>query len=351
MDLLLESQKSGKKKREKNNVETAYRYCEILRLVPRWPRKTDTRSIKNQLESNQSVSVSLRTIQRDLINLSAFFQLTSDNSKPYGWSWSEDVDVLDIPHMDPVMALSFTMVKEFLSPLMPPAVLRRIESHFKQARNILNQKNLAWPDKIGILSRSQPLKPPHIDNVVFDTVYDCLLHGKRFSADYKRRGESDHVSYTINPLGIVLLDTVIYLVCTIRNYNQLKDVKQLSLHRIVSAEKTDEDGIVPEGFNLKSYIDSGAFHYVKNNKTIRLHVLFDKGVALHLQETPLSEDQIITDVDTETVMVQATVLDTAQLRWWLLGFGEKVEVLEPVSLRDEFREKVEKMMGRYSKRL
>ena len=32
----------------------------------------------------------------------------------------------------------------------------------------------------------------------------------------------------------------------------------------------------------------------------------------------------------------ATVPNTAQLRWWLMGFGEGVEVLEPVSLRQEF---------------
>ena len=35
--------------------------------------------------------------------------------------------------------------------------------------------------------------------------------------------------------------------------------------------------------------------------------------------------------------MSATVQDTAELRWWLLGYGDKVEVLSPAFLRDEFR--------------
>ena len=34
--------------------------------------------------------------------------------------------------------------------------------------------------------------------------------------------------------------------------------------------------------------------------------------------------------------LQATVKNTLELRWWLLGFCDKVEVLEPKSLREEF---------------
>ena len=31
------------------------------------------------------------------------------------------------------------------------------------------------------------------------------------------------------------------------------------------------------------------------------------------------------------------MLDTAELHWWLLGFGDGAEVVEPKELRDEFR--------------
>ena len=48
----------------------------------------------------------------------------------------------------------------------------------------------------------------------------------------------------------------------------------------------------------------------------------------------MSDDQIIESVDADHVCVTATVRDTAQLDWWLLGFGSAVLVLEPSALAD-----------------
>ncbi|MDG4551422.1 MAG: WYL domain-containing protein [Candidatus Contendobacter sp.] len=41
------------------------------------------------------------------------------------------------------------------------------------------------------------------------------------------------------------------------------------------------------------------------------------------------------DEDDDYFRLIATVNDTAQLHWWLLSFGSKVEVLEPDWLREE----------------
>jgi len=49
----------------------------------------------------------------------------------------------------------------------------------------------------------------------------------------------------------------------------------------------------------------------------------------HLYETPLSDDKSITEIGDGRMMVKATVLNTEELRWWLLGFGRHVEVVSP----------------------
>ena len=56
--------------------------------------------------------------------------------------------------------------------------------------------------------------------------------------------------------------------------------------------------------------------------------------AQHLYETPLSLDQLITD-DSRAgwVRITGTVHDTSQLRWWVLAFGDQVEVIAPDPLR------------------
>jgi predicted DNA-binding transcriptional regulator YafY len=49
----------------------------------------------------------------------------------------------------------------------------------------------------------------------------------------------------------------------------------------------------------------------------------------------------------DDVLVEAEVLDTQQLRWWLLSFGENVEVIHPKSLRKDFAEMTRNMASYY----
>jgi len=58
---------------------------------------------------------------------------------------------------------------------------------------------------------------------------------------------------------------------------------------------------------------------------------------MHLHESLLAAGQVLTKQDDGRELLEATVLDTTELRWWLLGFGSAVEVLEPKDLRAEFR--------------
>ena len=76
-------------------------------------------------------------------------------------------------------------------------------------------------------------------------------------------------------------------------------------------------------------------------------VRFTLGAAEHLLETRLSLNQQIVPDQAGWVRLQATVPNTAQLRWWLMGFGEGVEVLEPASLRQEFVNMAQSLNGMY----
>ena len=68
---------------------------------------------------------------------------------------------------------------------------------------------------------------------------------------------------------------------------------------------------------------------------------------MHVTESRLSSDHRATTQADGRVLVEATVPDTADLRWWLLGFGSAVEVLTPASLRTEFRDHARAMQAMY----
>jgi predicted DNA-binding transcriptional regulator YafY len=111
----------------------------------------------------------------------------------------------------------------------------------------------------------------------------------------------------------------------------------------------DDEVVRPKGFDLNEYVQSGALDF-GTGKKVRIEALFVDGAAEHLHETPLSDDQTIVAANEGWVKVSATVNDTPQLAWWLLAFGEQVEVLKPASLRKNMAMSAVAMAKNYRKR-
>jgi predicted DNA-binding transcriptional regulator YafY len=176
-------------------------------------------------------------------------------------------------------------------------------------------------------------------------VYEALLTGKRFTADYRSRtNDTDEIkSYEVNPLGLVARGNLLYLVCTLWNY---QDIRQLALHRVTNATHTDVAVTKPDGFDLDRYIEQGEFQYPVG-PMIEFKAKFGRAAAVHLYETPLSEDQSIEEIEGGYVIITATVRDTAQLDWWLAGFGSMVEVQEPPELRRRMIEAIASLNAVY----
>lgn len=184
--------------------------------------------------------------------------------------------------------------------------------------------------------------PPVVPEEVSDTVYSALLEEKRFKAEY-RTMSGRKKSYEVNPLGMAFVDGLTYLIALL---NEHQDPVLMLLHRIQRIESLNKAATVPHDFNLDDYIARELTFPVGGK--IRLILLFsDKGDVQRLEEAPVSVDQeIITRKDGTSELV-ATVDDTLQLHWWLRGYGARVEVIRPVSLRNELAEMYQELTERY----
>lgn len=71
-----------------------FRQWHLLSLLPKGPRRVDTATLAVRLRERGLV-VHRRTIQRDLVELAQAFPIVSDDrSKPYGWRWGDDAELL-----------------------------------------------------------------------------------------------------------------------------------------------------------------------------------------------------------------------------------------------------------------
>ena len=114
--------------------------------------------------------------------------------------------------------------------------------------------------------------------------------------------------------------------------NKLNDIRQLIADNSIS-----------------DYSENGQLG-VKFCEDNQLELIFEKAAAQHLFETPLSDDQKLTVIDDNYIRVQATISIRDSVKWWLLGFGEQVEVIKPIALRQEMTRIACAMSGKYIKK-
>ncbi len=325
--------------------DTLLRQWALLKAIPRHSQATIADLHRKLAE--QGFTVSKRTIERDLLALESVFPLRPNKkSKPYGWRWDPVAKVMDIPGMDPPLALSFKLVEQYLERLMPRSTLAHLESHFSRANEVLAQARgplKSWTEKVRVIPRGQRLREPMMQPGVLDSVYEALLQEMQFKTRYRTKS-GQQKEYVVHPLGLVLRDQVAYLVCTLFTYS---DVVQLVLHRMLAVELLTERAVRPAGFDLETYIRNHHFDYPEGGQ-VTLEALFEPEAAQHLSETWLSDDQHLETAPDGRIRVRATVADTQQLRWWLLGFGDRVEVVAPIELREEFRRIAEQQLRRYT---
>ncbi len=343
-------------------TDTLARHWKTLQLLPRSPKFITSEGVQQRLE-DEGFGVALRTVERDLVWLKTLFAI-SDGNKKYGkqWAWDAHAPPMVAPLLSHSEALTLLMAQQHLSGVLPASTLGHLQGYFDLAAQCLDpttmmaqrqpRPELHWRNKVRVLPSSQALLAPTVDATALATVQEALLQGEQCEICYHKRTDqavannhSKGDTYAIHPLGLVQRGALLYVVCTIKDY---PDIKLLALHRVSRAAPLKSRAVVPVGFDLDAYIASGALGWRSDSQTIVLEALFAAVAGEHLRETPLSDDQTITVNETGELQVQATVQWTPQLEWWLLGFGAGVTVLAPPPLRDAIALKVRDAAARYA---
>lgn len=128
-------------------------------------------------------------------------------------------------------------------------------------------------------------------------------------------------------VGVGAAGRAVYLVCRFEVYD---NERILALPRIMQAEASVESFPWPIDFDLADYcigVDFG----VSRGRKVQLRFHIDKACGQHLLESPLSSDQVVSDIGT-SFEIAATVVETELLLRWLRGWGDKISSVEMMSL-------------------
>ncbi len=313
-----------------DTLETVQLTLELLRRIPR-NRKVSAAELHEQL-SSAGLDRDLRTIQRQLEMLSEHFDIERDDtSKPFGYRWKARAQGLTLPGLSEQESLLLTLAEQHLRNLLPANLMKSMDGFFRQARTNLGplangRRDREWLSKVRVVSMTQPLLSPKIQPGVFEAVSNALYADCWLELEYENAADRRRQA-RVMPLGLAQQESRIYLVC---RYDGYDNERNLALHRIISAHATHLPFERPKDFDLQKYDADGKFGFGEG-KRIRLSFRIRKEAGRHLLESRLSDDQQVKVCDDEFEIV-ATVVDTAQLEWWIRGFGEAVHSVRKEAL-------------------
>jgi predicted DNA-binding transcriptional regulator YafY len=127
-----------------------------------------------------------------------------------------------------------------------------------------------------------------------------------------------------------------------------KEVRVFALDRIKMLHQTKEQFEVPEDFDFEDFV--GPSFGVFQGEPVKVKVWFAPDVAGYIEEKIWHESQQIEEEDDGSVIFEAEVAGTDEIKFWIMSWGSHALVLEPDSLREEIRAEAEETAERYKRR-
>ena len=159
--------------------------------------------------------------------------------------------------------------------------------------------------------------------------------------------EGPHVIYHVSPYALKAYNRQWYMLGFIEEKNAIRNI---ALNRILDFKKTNKSFDRPKDFDARKYYANTIGIFVNDELNVETVKVRAFGVQMeYLRALPLhkSQEEVKTKYG-EYADFQYRLCITPELVSTLLSMGEKVEVLEPPSLRQQIIDRINASMRRYS---
>lgn len=284
----------------------------------------------------------LRALQRDLKDLVKEERIEAVNprSKPLRYRRRGE-DLNDDPM---IWADTLRQIRDLVGGVVKARQIDRLWQQLPKDADV----PLLDGERLRIVPDSLRLQPPVVAPDVVTAVIAALSKGEALEVDYEN-ADGERKQARIHPQALVQRGPVPYLFA-LKN-DETAPVRLYALHRMRRARVLS--GVAArraKGFTLDGAIADGKVDFGQGER-IRLVLMVRGYLAPFLQDCWLSADQDVTVVQEEPELklrVVATVPASGQLLRWLLGAGDKLEVLEPADLRHTVAVQAAKMAALYA---
>ncbi|MCG6878845.1 MAG: WYL domain-containing protein, partial [Deltaproteobacteria bacterium] len=242
-----------------------------------------------------------------------------------------------------LMALYFS--RDMLKVFKDTAFYDSLESMFQKVKTTLPPESIKYLESLEqtLQMGIKPYKEYGKFKGILNQVNNAAINHSSIEIVYYTMSRKKESRRRVDPYRIWFFNGTFYLIgfC-----HKRRDVRVFALDRIKMLHQTKENFEIPEDFSLENFMASSFGVY--QGEAVRIKVWFHSDVAGYIKEKIWHESQRIHILDDGSIIFEARVAGTDEIRFWIMTWGSRAEVLEPESLREEIRIEAEKMAGRHA---
>jgi predicted DNA-binding transcriptional regulator YafY len=296
-------------------------------------------------ELAQRLEVSERTIHRDMEALSAAgFPVFAERGSGGGWMLVEGYRTnLTGLNKDEIQALFLTKPLRLLADLglekasnaallkLSAALPSTHRDNAEQARQRIHIDLSGW-------NRSN-------ESIEFlPAVQEAIWQQRKLRLTYQRGGGCDPVERLLDPLGLVAKGSVWYLVAAVDD-----TLRSYRVSSILGVEQTGEQCVRPKGFDLAAFWEQSTASFKASLPQYKTTIRIAPEAFPFMRFAGRFARVLQTDAPDADGWIRVTLrFDVEEMAiGYALSFGEKLEVLEPTSLRTKVIEEARNLIRFY----
>ncbi len=127
---------------------------------------------------------------------------------------------------------------------------------------------------------------------------------------------------------------------------KIGDVRTFKVERILRLSVLEDTYAPDPEFTLDKYFGN-AWLMIRGDETYTVKILFSPKVAGNVEEIRWHKTQRTSFMSDGGLIFEVDVDGLDEISWWILGYGDQAEVLEPPELRDLIAERAQRMYLMY----
>lgn len=226
-----------------------------------------------------------------------------------------------------------SLCKDFSSCILPECIMEEVKNTITHAANFISDGDIK---KLSLQPLARSSAKGVIDYTPFQRFITTIMQAipKKIICEVVYQGLKSKKprKFIIAPMRFLSYHNSLYIECWKYKNDCVDEVLQpmtLAIQRIMSLNPTKKRHDIidlPENAN-------GNFGLIKS-ESLTIVVHFDEEVARYVSEREWSSNQSITIFPSGDIELTYTANGIEEAISWILSFGDKAEVLEPLKLRD-----------------